>query len=256
MKTVILCGGMGTRLKEETEFRPKPMVEIGGHPILWHIMKIYSHFGFRSFVLCLGYKGHLIREYFLNYEYMNADITVHLGRRKDVTVHDGAGSDRWDVTLAETGNETMTGGRIKRIEKYIDGEDFLATYGDGLADVDLGELVAFHKRAGRIATVTGLQPESRFGVLEVNGESHVTRFREKPRLDGMISGGFFVFNRHIFEYLDENSVLEQEPMRKLAEDGQMAVYRHDGFWKSMDTYRDFQEFNHLWQTGETPWKVW
>lgn len=255
MKTVILCGGMGTRLKEETEFRPKPMVEIGGRPILWHIMKFYSHYGFDSFVLCLGYKGHLIKEYFLNYEFMNSDVAIRLGSQKRVTILDG-GPENWDVTLADTGQETMTGGRIKRIEKYIDGDTFLATYGDGLADVNLPELIAFHRRMGRIATVTGLHPVSRFGVLEVGADSLVRRFREKPQLDGVISGGFFVFDRRIFGYLDENCVLEQEPMRRLAEDGQMAVYTHRGFWKSMDTYRDVQEFKQMWDGGDTPWKVW
>ena len=256
MKVVILCGGMGTRLKEETEFRPKPMVEIGGKPILWHIMRLYAHHGFKSFVLCLGYKGALIKEYFLNYEYTTRDITVHLGQQKRVTVHDSAGMDNWDVTLADTGAETMTGGRIKRIEKYIDGDDFLATYGDGLADVNLPELIAFHKRMGCVATVTGFHPESRFGLLQVDERSRVKRFEEKPRLDGMISGGFFVFSRKIFDYLDDHGTLEQEPMRRLAADGQMAVYHHRGFWKSMDTYRDFQEFNQMWDRGETPWKVW
>lgn len=256
MKVVILCGGMGTRLREETEYRPKPMAEIGGMPILWHIMKIYAHHGFKSFVLCLGYKGHLIKDYFLNYHHMTHDITVRLGRRDGVVVHHDEGMEDWDVTLADTGQDTMTGGRIKRIEPYIDGDDFMMTYGDGLANVDLRGLIEFHKRTGRIATVTGLHPESRFGVLDVDSEFRVTSFREKPQLDGMISGGFFVFNRRIFEYLDDVCVLEQEPMRRLAEDGQMAVYRHDGFWKSMDTYRDFNEFNQMWRTGNTPWKVW
>lgn len=255
MKVVILCGGMGTRLREETEYRPKPMVEIGGHPIVWHIMKIYAHYGFKSFVLCLGYKGHLIKDYFLNYAYMNSDITVRLGDRKDVTVHSASDED-WEVTLADTGLTTNTGGRVKRIEKYIDDDQFLMTYGDGLADVDLKELVAFHEQTGRIATVTGLHPESRFGVLEVDDNSMVHRFSEKPRMEGMISGGFFVFNRRVFDYLDRECVLEQAPFRRLAEDGEMGVYQHSGFWKSMDTYRDFTEFEHLWTNNHTPWKVW
>jgi len=256
MKVVILCGGMGTRLKEETEFKPKPMIEIGGRPILWHIMKIYSHFGFNSFLLCLGYKGNVIKEYFLNYEYMNSDITVSLGLEKKVVVHDSRRMDNWQVTMVDTGLDTMTGGRIKRIEKYIDGDDFLVTYGDGLADVNIVESVAFHKRMGKIATVTGLRPESRFGVLEVGDDSLVKCFKEKPRLDGLISGGFFVFNKRLFNYLEENSVLEQDPMRRLAEDGEMALFRHDGFWKSMDTYRDVQEFKQLWDSNNTPWKAW
>lgn len=256
MKVVILCGGMGTRLREETEYRPKPMVEIGGMPILWHIMNIYAHYGFKSFVLCLGYKGHSIKEYFLNYHFMNNDFTVRLKSRDGITVHSDHAREDWDVTLVDTGQETMTGGRIKRIERYIDGEDFMMTYGDGLSNVNLHELIAFHKRMGRVATVTGLHPESRFGILEVDSDSGVTNFSEKPQMEGMISGGFFVFNRRIFDYLDTECVLEHGPMRKLATDGQMAAYRHDGFWKSMDTYRDYTEFNHMWKTGETPWKVW
>lgn len=256
MKVVILCGGMGTRLKEETEFRPKPMVEIGGRPILWHIMKIYSHSGFNSFILCLGYKGNIIKDYFLNYEYMNSDFTISLGSEKSTTIHDSYERIDWKVTLAETGIETMTGGRIKKIQKYIEDDNFLATYGDGLADIDIEELITFHKRTGKIVTLTGFQPISRFGVIEVDDNSLVKRFREKPQSDGLISGGFFVFNRKIFDYLDENSILEQEPMMRLAEDRELAVYHHKGFWKSMDTYRDFLELNRMWENNDTPWKVW
>ena len=257
MKVVILCGGMGTRMKAETDLRPKPMVEIGGHPILWHIMQVYAHFGYKSFILCLGYKGNMIREYFLNYHYMNHDIRVHLDGEARVEVLNDDDVEGWDVTMVDTGPQTMTGGRIARIEPYIDGDDFLMTYGDGLADVNIRALVDFHRRQGKIATVTGLHPSSRFGILETDDDGMVTRFREKPQMDGMISGGFFVFNRAVFEYLgDDTCVLEQEPMRMLAQNGEMAVMRHDGFWKSMDTYRDVQEFNGLWEKGVTPWKVW
>ncbi len=257
MKAVILCGGRGTRLREETEYRPKPMVPVGGRPILWHILRSYAHYGCRDFVLCLGYKGEIIRDYFLNYEYLNSDITVTLGRCKGVKIHDGANDAcDWTVTLADTGAETMTGGRLKRVEPHLDEDDFFMTYGDGLADVRLDELLAYHRRMGRIATVTGLHPLSRFGVLEVDGKGLVTRFREKPQLDGLINGGFFVFKRAVFDYLDADCVLEREPMRRLAEDGQMAVFEHRGFWKSMDTYRDYLDFNTLWDGGQTPWKVW
>ena len=258
MKVVILCGGQGTRLKEETEFRPKPMVEIGGRPILWHIMKLYAHYGFREFILCLGFKGNAIKDYFLNYDYLSSDITVQMGRRKGVTVHSGASCEDWSVTLADTGLTTSTGGRVKQVEKYIDEPEFCLTYGDGLADINLQALVDFHRTKDRIATITGLRPESRFGVLETDEDSTVVMFREKPKLDGLISGGFFVFKREVFDWLDDDDdcVLEQTPMRKLATAGQMAAYQHNGFWKSMDTYRDYIEFNDLWDRGETQWTVW
>jgi glucose-1-phosphate cytidylyltransferase len=255
-KVVILCGGTGTRLKEETEFRPKPLVEIGRKPILWHIMKIYAYYGHTSFVLCLGYKGSMIKEYFLNYECMNSDFTINLGNREKFVFHNSHEEGDWKVTLADTGLDTMTGGRIKRIEKYIDDDTFLATYGDGVGDLDINRLIQFHKEKGKIATLTGFHPFSRFGVIEMNSDSLVERFREKPQLDGMISGGFFVFNRKVFDYLDEDCVLEQEPLYRLAKDGELAVYQHKGFWKSMDTYRDFLELNRMWEEGNTPWKVW
>jgi len=248
---------MGTRLREETEFRPKPLIEIGGRPILWHIMKIYSHYGFNSFILCLGYKGAMIKEYFLNYECMNNDFTINLGSSRHSLIFHGSHTEwNWTVTLVDTGLETMTGGRIKKTEKYIDSEIFLATYGDGVADIDIAQLVEFHKEKGKIATVTGFHPFSRFGVIEATPDSLVARFKEKPLLEGMISGGFFVFNRKIFDYLDENSILEQEPLAQLAKDGELAVYQHKGFWKSMDTYRDFLELNKMWAEQDTPWKVW
>lgn len=254
-KVVILCGGMGTRLKEETEFRPKPLVEIGGWPILWHIMKIYAHYGFTSFVLCLGYKGSMIKEYFLNYEYVAHDFTLTLGPSREVSFHGSSDEKDWVVTFADTGLHTNTGGRIHRIQGYIDGEHFLVTYGDGVANIDIVELFRFHVRHGKLATLAGVHPLSRFGVLEADGTS-VRRFREKPRLDGLVSGGFFVFRRGVFDFLDDNSVLEQEPLARLAEEGQLAVYEHHGFWKSMDTYRDFLEFNQMWERPERPWQVW
>ncbi len=253
---VILAGGRGYRLREETEFRPKPMVEIGGRPILWHIMKIYAHYGFTNFIICLGYKGYIIKEYFLNYEYMHRDFTIRLGQQNSVILHDHHPEEDWTVTLADTGLETNTGGRVYRIRRYIPGDTFFMTYGDGVADINIDELLSFHRRMGRIATVTGVRPLSRFGVVEMNDEGLVQRFREKPQLDGIVSGGFFVFNTRVFDYLDDNVVLEQEPLRRLAEDGQLALYEHKGFWKSMDTYRDWLEFNRMWEEGNTPWKVW
>jgi glucose-1-phosphate cytidylyltransferase len=253
---VILCGGMGMRLAGETEFKPKPMVRVGPHPILWHIMKIYSAFGCRRFVLCLGYKMEVIKEWVLNYRLMDNDFTMHLGPEARAEVHGGNASDIWEITCADTGLETMTGGRIRRAARYIDSEHFFATYGDGLADIDIRDLFDFHAREGRIGTVTGVKPDSRFGVIESRSGTRVDHFREKPQLDSYVSGGFFVFRREFFSRLDDGSVLEREPLADLAAAGQLSLYRHDGFWKSMDTYRDFLEYNEMWKRGETPWKVW
>lgn len=253
---VILCGGMGSRLKEETEFKPKPLVEIGGKPILWHVMKIYSHYDYKSFILCLGYKGNMIKEYFLNFRAMNSDFEIALGENKQLLFYNGQPEDDWRITLADTGLTTMTGGRIKKIEKYIQEDTFLATYGDGVSDIDIDDLVRFHHEKGKIATLTGVCPISRFGGLEVDDDSIAKSFIEKPRLDERINGGFFVFNREIFKYLDDNSILEQEPLSALAEEGQLAVYQHPGFWKCMDTYRDFLELNAIWSGGNAPWKIW
>jgi len=252
---VILCGGQGTRLREETEYRPKPLVEIGGRPILWHIMKIYSHYGFRDFILCLGYRGNMIKEYFLNYEAMNNDFTICLGNKQQLLYHGAHEEQDFRVTLAETGAETGTGGRVKRIERYISGDTFMVTYGDGVGDIDIGRLVAFHRSHGRLATVTTVRPLSRYGVLDLNGNDEVVRFREKPQVDGWVSAGFFVFNRGVFDYLDPNGMLEQEPLERLAADRQIMAFRHEGFWHSMDTYRDFILLNELWAKG-APWRVW
>lgn len=250
---VILCGGQGTRLREETAFKPKPLVEIGGRPILWHIMKIYSHFGFNEFILALGYKGEMIKRYFLNYEAMNNDFTIDL-KSKSLTFHDNTTED-WVVTLADTGDLTETGGRIKRVEKYIKTPRFMATYGDGVADINIRKLLEFHKSKGKIATLTGLHPLSKYGILELDENNIVTNFKEKPQMKEWVSGGFFVFEREIFDYLDENSILERAPMEHLVEDGQLAVYAHDGFWGSMDTYKDVQYLNKLWEETKR-WKVW
>ncbi len=248
---------MGTRLREETEYRPKPLVEIGGRPILWHIMKIYSHYGFKDFVLCLGYKGHMIKEYFLKYRLMHSDFTLRLGTPEEPQFHDSNGQVDWTVTFAETGSEAMTGARVKRIERYITEENFMLTYGDGVADIDIAKLREFHARHGKIATVTGVRPVSRYGELAVEG-GVVKLFSEKPQSqDGFISGGFFVFNRRFFAYLndDEDCVLEREPLEQLAHDGQLMSYPHKGFWQCMDTHRDFLALNKLWEKG-APWRVW
>lgn len=258
MKTVILCGGKGTRLREETEFRPKPMVEIGGRPILWHIMMLYAHHGFNDFVLCLGYKGSVIKEYFLNYDSMLKDFTLSLSRngRPTVSYHDQGDVYDFKVTLADTGPETMTGGRIQRIQRYVDGETFMVTYGDGLCDVDVRGLLDFHRAHGKIATVTAIRPTSRFGLLDIDAAGQVARFQEKPQTDEWINGGFFVFDRRVFDYLDPECVLEQAPLMQLAADGELMAYRHRGFWQAMDTYRDTLYLNERWNKGDSPWAVW
>ena len=256
MKVVILCGGLGTRMREETEFRPKPMVEIGGRPILWHIMKLYAHHGFDDFVLCVGYKGQIIKDYFLNYEAWNRDCTITLGDHKSVEFHGGHLETGWRVTVADTGQDTMTGGRVKAVERYVDGDEFMVTYGDGLADVDLRALLAFHREHGKVATVTATRPLSRFGVVDLDDESVVRRFREKPTSDDWVNSGFFIFNRTFFEYLDPDSVLEREPLEELAREEEIVAYRHDGFFRPMDTYRETLLLNELWAAGKAPWAVW
>lgn len=253
MKTVILCGGLGTRLKEETEFRPKPMIAIGGKPILWHIMKIYSSHGLKDFILCLGYKGEMIKDYFLEYDLVHSDFTIRLGS-KEITRHSLFHDESdWQVTLADTGLQTMTGGRIKKIAKYIDGETFMMTYGDGLSNVNIQDLLRFHRAKGKIATVTAARPIARFGEISVDGDL-VRSFREKPQIEsGWINGGFFVFQRKVFDYLDEECVLEREPLERLAQDKQLAVYKHAGYWRCMDTYRDMEALHQEWLTGTPGW---
>lgn len=258
MKTIILCGGEGTRLKEETEYKPKPMVEIGGKPVLWHIMKMYSHFGFKEFILALGYKGNLIRDFFLNYEFYNSDFTITLGNRKDIVVHGNTGESGWKVTLVETGGSAMTGSRVNQCERYIDEDNFMVTYGDGLADIDISELVEYHKGHGRIGTLTGINPPSRFGELRVEG-NQVAEFLEKSKLEGtrgVINGGFMVFKRKIFDYLstDVACVLEREPLENLAKDGELMIYHHNGYWQCMDTYRDYLSLQETWRKGNAPWQ--
>lgn len=253
-KVVILAGGMGTRLREETEYKPKPMVEIGGRPILWHIMKLYARHGFNQFVICLGYKGDAIRDYFLSYETRNRDFTVRLGR-SELEVHGkNHTEDGWSVTLADTGEKTLTGGRIKRIEKYVAGERFMATYGDGVADLDIGRLHAFHQAQGKLATVTAVRPSSRYGELAIS-QGVVRSFREKPQVqEGWINGGFFVFEPAVFDFIEkEQESIEEGLLVRLVERGQLAVYQHDRFWQCMDTYREMEMLNALWESGRAPW---
>lgn len=271
IKVVILCGGMGTRLREETEYRPKPLVEIGGKSMLWHIMKIYSYYGFKDFVLCLGYKGKMIKDYFLNYEITNSDFTLKL-ESNNIKFYNSYKEKDWIITFAETGKNAMTGARIKRIEKYIDSDLFMLTYGDGVADINLQELLEFHKSHGKLGTVTGVRPSSRFGELIV-AEDQVKAFSEKPRIkNSFINGGFFVFDKKIFNYLedDDDCIFEKEPLKKLALDKELMIYKHKGFWQCMDTYRDLQLLNNLWAGQEVekelyfseikntkpPWKIW
>lgn len=258
MKVVILAGGLGTRLREETEYRPKPMVEIGTKPILWHIMKMYDHYGFHDFVICLGYKSQVIKEYFLNYKLMNSDFTVNLGRHdENLIIHNNHTERDWNVTLVETGEKAHTGARIKKIEKYINGTTFMVTYGDAVADVDIGKLLEFHKEHGKIGTVTGIHLHSRFGELHI--DSHcVKRFNEKPSTKEYVNGGFFVFNRRFFSYLNDHDdcILENEPITQLTKDQELMVYPHDGFWQCCDTYRELELLNTLWSNPNPPWKVW
>ncbi len=258
MKVVVLCGGIGTRLREETEFRPKPMVNIGSRPILWHIMKYYAQFGFREFVLALGYKGEMIKNYFCHYEVMNNDVTVELGRPENLRIEQLHGEAGWKITLADTGEKTLKGARLKKLQKYLDADTFMLTYGDGITDVDLHALLAFHHAHGKIATVTGINPTSRFGELKTDGD-RVVSFCEKPQnRDGLINGGYFVFNRAIFNHLttDESCDLETGALEQIAMEGQLMVYYHQGFWACMDTYRDMEYLNRLWDEGQARWKIW
>ena len=258
MKVVILCGGLGARLREETEFRPKPMVRVGTKPVLWHIMQIYAHYGFKDFVLCLGYKGEIIKEYFYNFEIHNQDFSVQLGPTKSVELHAPNGSVDWRVALVNTGEQALKGARIKRIQHLVDGDEFMLTYGDGVSNIDISKLLAFHRSHGKIATVTAVHPPSLFGELKVSGQ-RVELFTEKPQTSsGLISGGFFVFSRAMFDYLTDDDAcdLEQGPLERLAAEGQLMVYQHTGDWACVDTVRDLQHLNNLWAQGRAFWKTW
>ncbi len=258
MKVVILCGGLGTRLREETEFRPKPMVNIGSRPILWHIIKYYSQFGYKDFVLALGYKGEMIKNYFCHYELMNNDVTIELGRPESMRIHHAHDEAGWKITLADTGEKSLKGARLKKVEQYISDDTFMMTYGDGIADVDINSLLAFHKAHGKLVTVTGVNPASRFGELKTDGD-RVVSFTEKPQNgEGLINGGYFVFNRSILDYLsvDDLCDLEVGPLEQIAKEGQLMVFVHRGFWACMDTLRDMEYLNKLWDDGQAKWKTW
>ena len=257
MKVLILAGGLGTRLSEETDIRPKPMVEIGGKPILWHIMKLYSQQGFNEFVVLLGFKGYCIKEYFANYFMHRSDITIELSTNK-LTVHNNS-SEPWTITLIDTGEDTLTGGRIKRAQPYVGDSRFMLTYGDGLSDVDMNAQLNFHIKHGRAITMTAVQPDGRFGTFEENYDGSVRQFLEKPKGDGSwINGGFFICEPKVFDYIEDgdSSIFEQKPLQNLARDGQLFTFKHPGFWKCMDTLRDKMDLNELWAKGNAPWKTW
>lgn len=256
MKVVILAGGLGTRLSEETGVKPKPMVEIGGMPILWHIMKIYSHYGFNEFIICLGYKGYMIKEYFANYCLHMSNVTIDIQKNR-IETHENS-SEPWKVSLIDTGDNTMTGGRVKRIRKYIGNERFMLTYGDGVSDVNIPELLKFHQTHMKIGTLTAIRPPGRFGALQIQKDQSIESFVEKPKGDGgYVNGGFFIFEPAIFDYLkDDATVLEREPLESLAKVGQLNAYKHEGFWYAMDTLRDKNYLEESWATDKAPWKVW
>lgn len=261
MKTVLLCGGMGTRIRDVSSDLPKPMIPIGSAPVLWHIMRTYSTYGFKEFVLCLGYQSQVIKQFFVNYPLNTHDVTMKLGRGIEISFEDQERGEEegWCVTLAETGLNTMTGGRVRRIKRYVKGETFMLTYGDGVGDIDISALVKFHNSHGKLLTVTGVHPPGRFGELSISDGTRVTGFNEKPQISGgLISGGFFVCSPEIFKYLDggdDRLVLEKEPMSRIAADGQMQVFEHAGFWHPMDTYRDYIYLNELWESGKAPWRL-
>jgi len=258
MKIVILCGGRGTRLREKTTVQPKPLVEIGNRPILWHIMKIYAHYGFKDFILCLGYKGDIIKQYFLNYIALSSDFTIRLDACSNIEFHNNNEKKDWKVTLVDTGEEAETGARIKRVEKYIDGDLFMVTYGDGLADINIVDLLKFHKLHGRIGTVTGVHPASRFGELEME-DTQIIEFNEKPQVkQGLINGGFFVFDRRFLNYLtkDNDCFMEGKPLKRLSSERELMGYIHNGFWQCVDTCRELELLNNLWKKPNPPWKIW
>ena len=258
MKVVLLAGGYGTRISEESQFKPKPMIEIGGKPILWHIMKEYSYYGFNEFIICAGYKQHVIKEWFADYYLHNSDITFDFANSNRMTIHNNV-AEPWKVTIVDTGLNTMTGGRIKRIKKYIGDEDFLMTYGDGVADIDINKLVEFHRSHGKIATLTAVHVDQRYGVLEIDRESlSVNAFREKSQADGSrINAGYMVLQPAVFDYIQgDNTIFEQIPLRTLAAEGQLKAYKHNGFWQCMDTKREMERLEDLWAGGNAPWKVW
>ncbi len=262
-QAVILCGGQGTRIRSVAEDRPKPLIDIGGKPILWHIMKIYSSFGVKRFILCLGYKGEMIVNYFENYHTRTHDFTMTIKDRENKTFHyDGckkedADVDDWQITFAITGEDTMTGGRLKRIAKYIDNDKFFCTYGDGVSDVDIRKLLSFHEQSGKLATLTGVHLPTTFGIVEYSEDGSITSFREKPSLPGVINGGYFVLSDKVFDYIDgDETVLEEKPFKRLVREGQIGMFKHEGSWYCMDTYKDYSSLNKMWAEDKAPWRIW
>lgn len=257
MKVVLLAGGLGTRISEESHLKPKPMIEIGDMPILWHIMKTYSHYGFNDFIICCGYKGYVIKEYFADYYLHRSDVTFDFASSNEMIVHNNL-AEPWKVTLVDTGLNTMTGGRVKRVQKYIGNESFMLTYGDGLSNVNIKKLVEFHEAHGKLATVTAVQPSGKFGALDLSEENVVNSFQEKPRGDGSwINAGFFVMQPEVFNYIsDDQTILEREPLECLAKEGELVARKHDGFWQPMDTLRDRMKLEELWSADQAPWKLW
>lgn len=257
MKVVILAGGFGTRITEESQFRPKPMIEIGDKPVLWHIMKTYSTQGFNDFIICAGYKQHVIKEFFSDYYLYQSDVTFDFSDKNKLFIHEST-AESWKVTIADTGLNTMTGGRIKRIQKYVKDDNFMLTYGDGVCDIDISKLLNFHERHGKLATLTAVNVGQRFGVLGIDDENKITEFREKAVVDSsVINGGYMVLNHRVFDFIqDDNTIFEQDPLMNLARQGQLMAYIHDGFWKCMDTQRDLIELQGMWERGEAKWKIW
>jgi glucose-1-phosphate cytidylyltransferase len=252
MKVIILCGGTGTRLREQTEFMPKPLVSVGGKPILWHIMKIYSHYGFNDFILSLGYKGEMIKEYFLNYKWRANDFSMKLDGSKEMTNHTTQ-MEKWNMTFVDTGLETLTAGRIKKLEKFIDTDDFMCTYGDGVANVNIGKLHEFHKKRGKIATLTAVHPHSKYGSIKFDKEGIATGFDEKPVLQDWINGGFFAFKKDVFDHIPKEGMFEQTTLPELTKQKQLAIFTHEKFWHCMDTYKDYEELNKIHGSGSIPW---
>ncbi len=256
MKAIILAGGLGTRMREETEFKPKPMVEVGGKPVLWHIMKILGHQGISDFIICTGYKGEVIKRYFYDYYALSRDFTVKLGDEVEVQFHGDNSEAGWKITLAETGPQTLTGGRIRAVKKYLTDDDFLITYGDGIANIDLKALIATHKSLGSTLTLTTTQPQSRFGVVEIDDDGMISRFLEKPPGNEIINIGYMIARKELFDFLIDDGPLEEQPLRALASSRRLGAYRHSGFWQPMDTVREAELLNGIWNQGSAPWKIW
>ncbi|MCM1989307.1 glucose-1-phosphate cytidylyltransferase [Oceanirhabdus seepicola] len=256
MKAVILCGGKGTRMGEETQYKPKPLVNIGGRPIIWHIIKMFSHYGIKDFILCLGYKGDMIKQYFNEMHWKNNDYTIHIENGLSNIEYHTKGTEKLNITMVDTGLETLTAGRLKKIKKYLNEDEFLLTYGDGLSDVNIDQLIKYHKMKGKIATLTGVHPTSSFGVIEV--ENGIAKsFKEKPKQGGFINGGFMVLNKKIYDYIpEEDCMFVQQPLKNIAKDGELAVFEHNGFWTAIDTLKDLLMVNELWNSGKRPWEVW